>query len=156
MEPSVSDWTKNINMKHFEIVVFQSERLDILQALSRSLLLAQDTNLAVISDMCEDFTGADFKALLYNAQLAAIHRNTSNNELYKGVFSNTEKASKGEKIPKDPPTAVVSDEAQPNIIYIHSLVEGIADVSGEELSKIHSEVGSDLCRKEGWMEVNFS
>ena len=127
-------------MKHFEISVFQSERLDILQALSRSLLLAQDTDLAAISDTCEHFTGADFKALLYNAQLAAIHRNASSNELYKGVFSNTDKASKGKKSPNDPPAAVVSDEAKANIIYIHSVVEGIADVSGEELSKIHSEV----------------
>ena len=134
-------------MKHFEIAVFQSERLDILQALSRSLLLAQDTNLAAISDVCEHFTGADFKALLYNAQLAAIHRNTSSNELYKDVFSNTERAGKSEKIPIVPPTAVVSDEAKANIIYIRSLVEGITDVSGEELSKIHLEVGSDSCRK---------
>ena len=91
--------------------------------------------------MCEHFTGADFKALLYNAQLAAIHRNTSSNELYKGVFSNTERAG------KDSPTAVDSDEANVNIIYIRSLVEGIADVSGEELSEIHSEVGSDSCSK---------
>ena len=134
-------------MKHFEIAVFQSERLDILQALSRSLLLAQDINLAAISDVCEHFTGADFKALLYNAQLAAIHRNTSSNELYKGVFSSTEKASKGVKISKDPQTAVVSGEAKANIIYIRSLVEGIADVSGEEWSKIQSEEGSDSCGK---------
>ena len=97
--------------------------------------------------MCEHFTGADFKALLYNAQLAAIHRNTSSNELYKGVFSNTERAGKSKKIPKDSPTAVDSDEANVNIIYIRSLVKGIADVSGEELSEIHSEVGSDSCRK---------
>lgn len=134
-------------MKHFEIAVFQSERLDILQALSRSLLLAQDTNLAAISDMSEHFTGADFKALLYNAQLAAIHRNSSSTELYKGVFSSTEKASKGVKISKDPLTAVVSGEAKANVIYIRSLVEGIADVSGEEWSKIQSEVGSDSCGK---------
>ena len=102
--------------------------------------MAEDTNLAAISDKCEHFTGADFKALLYNAQLAAIHRNASSNELYKGVFSNTEKASKSEKISKDTPTAVVSGEAKSNIIYIRSLVEGVADVAGEELSKIHSEV----------------
>lgn len=44
------------------------------------------------------------------------------------------------KIAKDPPTGVVSDEAKANIIYVRSLVEGITDVSGEELSKIHSEV----------------
>jgi len=147
VKPSVSDWTENINVKHFEIAFLQSERVDILQALSRSLLLAQDTNLAAISDMCEHFTGADFKALLYNAQLAAIHRNTSSNELYKGVFSNTGNASKSGEIPKDPPNTVVSDEAKANIIYLRSLVEGIADVSGEEMSKIHSEVGFRFVQK---------
>ena len=49
--------------------------------------MAKDTKLADISDMCENFTGADLKALFYNAQLAAIHRNTSNSQLYKGLFN---------------------------------------------------------------------
>ncbi|KAJ7381849.1 Peroxisome biosynthesis protein pex1 [Desmophyllum pertusum] len=118
----------------------KSERLQILQALSRSLLLAEDTNLAAISDMCEHFTGADFKALLYNAQLAAIHRTTSSSQLYKGVVSNTERADRSEGIPKDPATDVVSVEARENIVYIPSLVEGTAHLSAEELTKLHSEV----------------
>lgn len=125
------------------ILILQSERLQILQALSRSLLLAKDTNLAAISDMCEHFTGADFKALLYNAQLAAIHRTTSSSQLYKGVVSNTERADRSEGIPKDPATDVVSVEARENIVYIPSLVEGTAHLSAEELTKLHSEVRSE-------------
>lgn len=126
-----------------DITILQSERLQILQALSRSLVLAQDTNLAAISDMCEHFTGADFKALLYNAQLVAIHRKTRSNQLYKGVFSTTGRPGKSNEMPKDPSTAVVSNEARENIIYIPSLVEGAKHVSAEELTRLHSEVGSD-------------
>lgn len=123
----------------------QSERLQILQALSRSLTLAQDTNLAGISDMCEHFTGADFKALLYNAQLVAIHRNTNANQLYKEVSSSA-KTSKGDEMPKDSSTAAVSDEAEENILYIPSLAEGTKHVSAEELTRLHSEVRSDWSR----------
>ena len=127
----------------FDVAILQSERLQILQALSRSLLLTEDTNLTAISDMCEHFTGADFKALLYNAQLAAIHRTTSSSQLYKGVVSNTERADRSEGIPKDLATDVVSVEARENIVYIPSLVEGTAHLSAEELAKLHSEVRSE-------------
>ena len=39
--------------------------------------LADDVDLTIVSDKCDDFTGADMKALLYNAQLCAIHEATS-------------------------------------------------------------------------------
>ena len=32
-----------------------------------------DVDSKYFAETCEDFTGADFKALLYNAQLEAIH-----------------------------------------------------------------------------------
>ena len=35
--------------------------------------LADDVKLAELANSCQHFTGADFKALLYNAQLSAIH-----------------------------------------------------------------------------------
>ena len=44
-----------------------------MQALTRHMELHKDVDLASISKSCEYFTGADFKALLYNAQLEAIH-----------------------------------------------------------------------------------
>lgn len=85
--------------------------------------------------MCEHFTGADFKALLYNAQLAAIHRSTSNSQLYKGVFSNTE-------VERHTGDAVVTEKEMDDIIYIPNLTEGSTQLSTEELTKLHSEVGS--------------
>ncbi|XP_070173404.1 peroxisomal ATPase PEX1-like [Littorina saxatilis] len=54
----------------------QEERRSILQALTGKMMLGDDVELDDIADMCEFFTGADFKALLYNAQLQAIHEFT--------------------------------------------------------------------------------
>ena len=51
----------------------QDERLEILKALTRHMSLSEDTDLSQLAEMCEHFTGADFKALLYNAQLEAVH-----------------------------------------------------------------------------------
>ena len=55
---------------------FQSERVEILEALSRSMSLSDDVDLHQVAARCPYFTGADLKALLYNAQLAAIHETT--------------------------------------------------------------------------------
>ncbi|XP_070537821.1 peroxisomal ATPase PEX1-like [Ptychodera flava] len=52
----------------------KEERLEILQALSRYLDLDAEVQLETLAEKCEGFTGADFKALLYNAQLEAIHK----------------------------------------------------------------------------------
>lgn len=56
-------------------VVFlpQVSRLEILNALSDSLPLADDVDLQHVASVTESFTGADLKALLYNAQLEALH-----------------------------------------------------------------------------------
>lgn len=51
----------------------QVSRLEILNALSDSLPLADDVDLQHVASVTESFTGADLKALLYNAQLAALH-----------------------------------------------------------------------------------
>lgn len=50
-----------------------SDRRHILRALSRKMTLSTDVDLDSIADLCHHFTGADFKALLYNAQLAAFN-----------------------------------------------------------------------------------
>ncbi|XP_041353042.1 peroxisome biogenesis factor 1-like [Gigantopelta aegis] len=57
----------------------KSERLSILKSLTRKMYLCDDVNLQKLADECENFTGADFKALLYNAQLKAIHEHTDIN-----------------------------------------------------------------------------
>ncbi|XP_066531663.1 peroxisome biogenesis factor 1 isoform X2 [Hoplias malabaricus] len=48
-------------------------RVEILKALTHSVPLAADVDLEQIAVATELFTGADLKALLYNAQLEAIH-----------------------------------------------------------------------------------
>uniref|UniRef100_A0A452QP05 Peroxisomal ATPase PEX1 n=1 Tax=Ursus americanus TaxID=9643 RepID=A0A452QP05_URSAM len=51
----------------------QVSRLEILNVLSDSLPLADDVDLQHVASATDSFTGADLKALLYNAQLAALH-----------------------------------------------------------------------------------
>ncbi|XP_023776110.1 peroxisome biogenesis factor 1 isoform X1 [Cyanistes caeruleus] len=53
----------------------QNSRYEILKALSHSLSLANDVDFQDLASKTEQFTGADLKALLYNAQLEAIHTN---------------------------------------------------------------------------------
>ncbi|NXF03055.1 PEX1 factor, partial [Smithornis capensis] len=55
----------------------QNSRYEILKALSHSLSLANDVDFQDLAAKTEQFTGADLKALLYNAQLEAIHTNLS-------------------------------------------------------------------------------
>nr|XP_048292513.1 peroxisome biogenesis factor 1 isoform X4 [Myodes glareolus] len=50
----------------------QGSRLEILNVLSDSLPLADDVDLQHVALVTESFTGADLKALLYNAQLEAL------------------------------------------------------------------------------------
>ncbi|XP_016016795.2 peroxisome biogenesis factor 1 isoform X1 [Rousettus aegyptiacus] len=51
----------------------QVSRLEILNILSGSLPLADDVDLQHVASVTDSFTGADLKALLYNAQLEALH-----------------------------------------------------------------------------------
>lgn len=54
--------------------VLQKERVAILKALSKSLPLSEDVDFHTIARECKYFTGADLKALLYNAQLLVAHK----------------------------------------------------------------------------------
>uniref|UniRef100_A0A7N8YPY2 Peroxisomal ATPase PEX1 n=1 Tax=Mastacembelus armatus TaxID=205130 RepID=A0A7N8YPY2_9TELE len=58
-------------------------RVEILKALSAGLPVAADVDLEQLAAATEQFTGADLKALLYNAQLEAVH----NTELTSGSDS---------------------------------------------------------------------
>uniref|UniRef100_A0A3Q2QG12 Peroxisomal ATPase PEX1 n=1 Tax=Fundulus heteroclitus TaxID=8078 RepID=A0A3Q2QG12_FUNHE len=51
----------------------QEARVEILKALSCGLCLAPDVDLEQLAAETQQFTGADLKALLYNAQLEAVH-----------------------------------------------------------------------------------
>ncbi|XP_050398132.1 peroxisomal ATPase PEX1 [Patella vulgata] len=54
----------------------KEERIEILEALTDKMCLNQDVDFDIIAEKCEHFTGADLKAVLYNAQLEAIHAST--------------------------------------------------------------------------------
>lgn len=49
--------------------------MEILKALTVGVPLAPDVDLEQLAVATEQFTGADLKALLYNAQLEAVHNN---------------------------------------------------------------------------------
>ena len=49
------------------------ERKEILQSLSNKVAVGNDVDFAQLADACDNFSGADLKALLYNAQLEAVH-----------------------------------------------------------------------------------
>ena len=74
------------------------------------------------------------KALLYNAQLAAIHRNTSNSQLYKGLFN------KDSERRDDENDSLQNKDIQEKVVYIPNLVKGPVHVSSDELKKLYSEV----------------
>ncbi|KAJ8273320.1 hypothetical protein GJAV_G00100240 [Gymnothorax javanicus] len=57
-------------------------RLEILKALTQSVPLAADVDLDQIASATDSFTGADLKALLYNAQLEAIHSSLGASHLH--------------------------------------------------------------------------
>lgn len=51
--------------------------MEILKTLSTGLPLTPDVDLEQLAAATKQFTGADLKALLYNAQLEAVHNKTS-------------------------------------------------------------------------------
>uniref|UniRef100_A0A8C5LFU9 Peroxisomal ATPase PEX1 n=1 Tax=Jaculus jaculus TaxID=51337 RepID=A0A8C5LFU9_JACJA len=65
----------------------QVSRLEILNILSDSLPLADDVDLQHVASVTDSFTGADLKALLYNAQLEALHGRLLSNRLQDGGSS---------------------------------------------------------------------
>eukprot|EP00250_Pteridium_aquilinum_P022401 c25371_g1_i3 orf=160-3567(+) len=62
-----------------------SERLEILQVLSRKLPLAEDTRLDEVASLTENFSGADLQAVLSDAQLEAVHRFLSDDTTRNGA-----------------------------------------------------------------------
>ena len=74
------------------------------------------------------------KALLCNAQLAAIHRNTSNSQLYKGLFNKDSERGDDEN------DNLQNKDIKEKVVYIPNLVKGPVHVSSDELTKLYSEV----------------
>ena len=92
--------------------------------------------------MCENFTGADLKALLYNAQLEVIHRNTSSSQLYGQVFTERETSNQTGEETVGHDEAEWSLQASPSkdVIYIPSLRKGQKKLSLDEATKLKAEV----------------
>ncbi|KAK9388271.1 P-loop containing nucleoside triphosphate hydrolase protein [Lipomyces mesembrius] len=67
LRPGRIDKTLLCDMPSYE------DRLDIIQAMSSKMELADDIELEEIAHKTEGFSGADLQALMYNAHLAAIH-----------------------------------------------------------------------------------
>lgn len=80
------------------------------------------------------------KALLYNAQLVAIHRNTSNSQLYKGLFNKDSERGDDEN------DSLQNKDIKEKVVYFPNLVKGPVHVSSDELTKLYSEV----------IEISFS
>jgi len=57
------------------------ERMDILRTIARKVRLAHDVDLAYICSQTPYYTAADIQALVYNAQLDAVHTSLSHHPL---------------------------------------------------------------------------
>lgn len=67
---------RDLVLKPVIVSLSQEARVEILKALSAGVPLAPDVDLEQLAAATEQFTGADLKALLYNAQLEAVHNST--------------------------------------------------------------------------------
>ncbi|OWF49208.1 peroxisome biogenesis factor 1-like [Mizuhopecten yessoensis] len=144
----------------------KEDRLKILQALTRNITLGPDVNLQYFADECEHFSGADLKALLYNAQLEAIHEITG--RLVKGDSQGSSpKKAKSDSALRSQLDAhhkkidlqiasVASRDRRPSwsslVTYIPKLEEGIAEVSEELEEKLNFQVDQIKAR----LKVNKS
>ncbi|XP_077159042.1 peroxisomal ATPase PEX1 isoform X2 [Paroedura picta] len=90
----------------------QTSRFEILKALSRYLPLAHDVDFHHLAAKTEYFTGADLKALLYNAQLEAVH------------------ASLGSALPQDTGSSSDSDISLSSMVFLNQS-SGSDDSAGD-------------------------
>ncbi len=70
----------DIVMYYTPTVSLQEERKEILENLSAGIPLAPNVDLEKVAAKSEGMTGADLKALLYNAQLLATHQTLGDSE----------------------------------------------------------------------------
>ncbi|KAL6065431.1 Peroxisome biosynthesis protein pex1 [Balamuthia mandrillaris] len=87
------------------------ERLDILKAISKSLNQAEDVRLNELAEWTEYYTGADLQALMYSAQLEAIHGVLHTSPPSSPPEVTPKKKDKGkDKVKVDEEAAVVKEE----------------------------------------------
>nr|XP_056713608.1 peroxisomal ATPase PEX1 [Euleptes europaea] len=90
----------------------QTSRFEILKALSHSLPLAHNVDFHHLAAKTDYFTGADLKALLYNAQLEAVH------------------ASLGSALPQDIGSSSDSDLSLSSMVFLNQS-SGSDDSAGD-------------------------
>ena len=84
--------------------------------------LSDDVDLRVMAENSENMTGADFKALLYNAQLEAVHQITD--------------SSTDDQLLEHPETR--PDTTQ--FVYMPNLEEGVTTLPAEKHAKLLQQV----------------
>ena len=132
----------------------EEEILQILQVMSRNVNMAADVDLESLSKQCTNFTGADIKALIYNAQLNAIHEDQSHLNLtdkltptsskvkaewtFVNGSNNTtpEDATDNNYLVPEADQVVIEKKYMPLITYIPDLKEGPVTLSPEEELKL--------------------
>jgi peroxin-1 len=62
-----------------------AERREILGLMSENLRVAEDVNWQALADRAINFSGADLQALLYNAQLEAVHESLAHQAVAPGL-----------------------------------------------------------------------
>ncbi|XP_052824164.1 peroxisomal ATPase PEX1 isoform X1 [Octopus bimaculoides] len=115
----------------------KDDRLSILKVLTSKMHLAPDVKLDFFADICQHFTGADLKALLYNAQLVAIHESMEkpknkpqdDNQKMNEFFTRARSWSGDKK-----------NLAKMNLIYIPNLETGCTEPSPQLEEKVEKEV----------------
>ena len=131
-----------------------------MRALSRKLPLAEDTDLEATAGMCEQFTGADIKALLYNAQLEAIHRMIGKSHLYGGILGSSKPNTSGAgDIGEGESLAGTTVKAGRSLgfgdadirpqIYWPSVGKGKRNISEDSESRILEQV----CHRRSWLQL---
>ncbi|XP_018413103.1 PREDICTED: peroxisome biogenesis factor 1 isoform X2 [Nanorana parkeri] len=107
----------------------QASRYEILKCLSQSMLLDDDVDLQHMASVTENFTGADLKALLYNAQLEAIHASFGPSTLVQDSSSGSD-----------------SDASLSSMIFLNQ--SSVSDESGGEADSVldHSLTSLEMIR----------
>ncbi|XP_078679011.1 peroxisomal ATPase PEX1-like isoform X1 [Branchiostoma floridae x Branchiostoma belcheri] len=124
----------------------KEDRVKILKALSKDLTLSEDIDLDSLAEMCQHFTGADFKALFYNAQLEVIHSNMGVSSLYgrgAGMDDSTGVQEVDEEQGEKKTTSVSEMEAK--VMLMPSLQDGKVQVQQDRHEKLLEKVAI-ICR----------
>ncbi|CAE1261850.1 PEX1 [Acanthosepion pharaonis] len=112
----------------------KEERLAILKVLTAKMHLDDDVSLECFAEMCNYFTGADLKALLYNAQLVAIHEKIGDTNKMENNYS--DQYFKVRQSSRD----ITDKSGKMNVTYIPNLETGCTPISSTLEEKVEKEV----------------